>query len=448
MITRRDMLRAASLLGLTGVGAGLLALPSRSVSAADYRALVVIELDGGNDSHNLIVPTDAAYLDYEKSRTSVLALPKDSLVKLDKPSAGHSLGMHPALKNLAAAYNRERLSVIAGVGALIEPITVAQARDRVGRYPPGLMSHSDQRSFVQGSTVDASGWAGRGLERLSADLRHVRAAISMNNNGNLVQGQTTPVSKMGSGGNPWWGGTNILEDERSATQSINRMTNWQFTNEYQRIYAKTLASAYQDGIVFAKADQMIATPAENFGSSRLGESLRFLAKVLPYMRNTGMRRQVFFARHGGFDTHTTQRGSAEGTQDTLLSELDTALSALDQSLIRNGLGDQVLVLVISEFGRTLSPGSGGGSEHAWDNHWMLMGGAAKGGLVHGALPTLVSGGPDDFDRGSNGRFVPKISADQVGASVMQWLGLESSKFGLVFPNLANFKEKTLPILKV
>ena len=107
----------------------------------------------------------------------------------------------------------------------------------------------------------------------------------------------------------------------------------------------------------------------------------------------------------------------------------------------------MITLVVSEFGRTVRPGSGGGSEHAWGSHWMAVGGPVAGGTVVGSFPSLVLGGVDDGDSGKNGRLVPTTSSDQVGATAMQWLGLPASQVHDVFPHLVNFNNKTLPLLR-
>ena len=72
----------------------------------------------------------------------------------------------------------------------------------------------------------------------------------------------------------------------------------------------------------------------------------------------------------------------------------------------------------------------------------------QGGTMHGIFPSPVLGGVDDGDRNKNGRHVPTTSTDQVGATVMQWMGLDRSSFHDVFPNLANFSNKTIPLLRV
>ena len=71
-----------------------------------------------------------------------------------------------------------------------------------------------------------------------------------------------------------------------------------------------------------------------------------------------------------------------------------------------------------------------------------------GGTVIGEFPSLLLGGPDDCDPGKNGRIVPKISTDQVAATLMHWIGLEPSQFLDVFPWLVNFDQKTVPLLRV
>lgn len=107
----------------------------------------------------------------------------------------------------------------------------------------------------------------------------------------------------------------------------------------------------------------------------------------------------------------------------------------------------VVTLVMTEFGRTIRPGSGGGSEHAWGNHWFAVGGPVAGRSVVGRFPSLVLGSADDGDPGKNGRMVPTTSSDQVGATLMQWMGLQGSQFHDVFPNLVNFEQKTIPLLR-
>lgn len=443
---RRHFLRAA---GATATGLlGGLALPRLATAADDYRALVVIALNGGNDGNNCLVPTDGAYSDYQTSRAN-LALPKNSLLALDGTAAGHSFGVHPAMAEMRTLYNQRRLAFMSNVGPLIEPATGAQVLANSVKLPPFLMSHSDQTAIAQGWLVsdDTSGWAGRGLEALPANLRNAVAAVTSDTNRTLVMGKHSSVAFLPPGGTRYWGPADLAYPETPAAQSINRMARWQFANDYEAEYARTMGQAVADSTLFTKAFLAAGTPAGNFADTYLGNNLRSLASVLPVFRSIGLKRQVFLVSWGSFDTHANQRGADANTQDAQLAELSKALAAFDLSNQASGIDMNVTTLVMTEFGRTLRPGSGGGSEHAWGNHWFAFGGAVAGGNVLGSFPSMVLGGADDGDPNKNGRHVPSMSSDQVGATLMSWLGVQASQFGDVFPNLTNFQTKTVPLLR-
>jgi len=188
------------------------------------------------------------------------------------------------------------------------------------------------------------------------------------------------------------------------------------------------------------------TPAGEFPSEHLGNSLRSLASILPVFKSMGYRRQVFLIGWGGFDTHSDQLGSGPRTQDAQLDTLAKAVSAFDQSNVASGLGLDVTTFILSDFNRTLQPASGAGSDHAWGNHYFVMGGSVMGGQVLGQFPSLVLGGVDDFDLEAEGRFVPSTSSDQLGASLMRWMGLPADSLLSVFPHLANFQQKSIPLM--
>ena len=446
MISRRHFIAHSGLWGATSI-LGCSTLPTAAASS-DYRSLVVLYLNGGNDGNNLLVPTDGAYGDYETARSS-LALPKNSLVNLQGSAAGHTFGVHPSLANIAPLYNRRRLAFISNVGPLVEPATAAQVLSNSVRVPPFLLSHSDQQAIVQGWTAseDNSGWAGRGLEKLDSNLRTPLAAVTMDTNRTLVLGKASNVTFMPPGGTRNWGPVDIAYPERSAAQTLFTMARWQFGNAYEAEYARTMGGALSDSTRLVQAFQAAPNPSADFGMDYLGNNMRSLAAVLPIFKSQGLKRQVFLSHWGGFDTHSNQRGNTPGTQDSQFTTLAQVLSAFDATNVANGLDGNVITLVMSEFGRTLRPGSGGGSEHAWGSHWMLIGGPVIGGTVHGTFPTLALGGPDDGDGGRNGRLVPTISSDQVGATLMQWLGMDPAYHNEVFPNLVNFSRKTLPMIQ-
>jgi uncharacterized protein (DUF1501 family) len=453
MMDRRHFLASAASLAGLGAGAGLLStLPARSFAAGeDYRVLVVVFLNGGNDGHNVLVPTDAGYSDYQSARAN-LALPKASLASLPGSAGGRTFGLHPALAPLVSLYTQQRLAFIANVGPLVVPATAAQVRANAVEVPPFLLSHSDQVAIQQGWTVtdDMSGWGGRGLELLPSELRNPLAAVTTDNERTLVLGRHSAVSFMSNDGPRYWGAADLAYPERANVQAINRMANWQFANAYEAEYARTFGNAVTDSTLFTQALMQATAPAADFGTDtrgNLGQRLRAIASVLPFFRERGYRRQIFLINWGSFDTHANQRGSGEETQDAQLPIVAKALAAFDSTNRANGLDMSVVTAVMSDFGRTVRPGSGGGSEHAWGNHLLALGGPVAGGTVLGSFPSPVLGGADDGDLMNNGRHVPTIATDQLGATLMQWLGLQPSQLHEVFPNLVNFAQKTIPLIR-
>lgn len=443
---RRHFLRyagAAPVVSLLG-GTSLLA----SAAASDYRALVVVFLGGGNDGLNSLVPTDGAHGDYATARPE-LSLSKNVLTALAGASAGHTFGVHPALAPLASLYNQGRMAWIANVGPLVQPATARQVIERSVAVPSFLLSHSDQTMWQQGwlGDSDGSGWAGRALELLPTALRNELSAVTMNTDRTLVLGRNSPVSFMPAHAPRWWGPADLAQPQSAPAQALNRMARWQFANQYEAEYARTFGRSVLESTSITEAALASSAPAGDFGGDELSRNLRQLAALMPVFRRRGYKRQVFLVQWGSFDTHAAQRGTGATSQDAQLDTLARALAAFDQANVASGLDQSVVSLMMTDFGRTLRQASGGGSDHAWGNHWFAMGGPVAGGQVLGTFPTLTLGGPDDSDPGKGGRFVPTTSTDQVGATLAKWLGLPDDQLGAAFPNLANFSQKTINLLR-
>jgi uncharacterized protein (DUF1501 family) len=101
----------------------------------------------------------------------------------------------------------------------------------------------------------------------------------------------------------------------------------------------------------------------------------------------------------------------------------------------------VTSFTLSDFSRTFAPNTGGGSDHAWGSHHMVIGAAVHGGQIYGSVPTLALGGPDD--EGGQGRWIPTIAVDQYAATLAAWFGADAAGLASVLPNLAAFSPSTL-----
>ena len=144
----------------------------------------------------------------------------------------------------------------------------------------------------------------------------------------------------------------------------------------------------------------------------------------------GTSRQIFFCGINGFDTHANQLS----TQANLLADLDASLKAFYTATVELGVESAVTTFTHSDFGRTFQPTAGGGSDHAWGNHHLVMGGSVRGGSLYGQYPTLKVSGPDDAD--NEGRWVPTTSVSEFVYPLIRWFGATNP--GDVLPSLSNF----------
>jgi uncharacterized protein (DUF1501 family) len=447
---RREFLLGASAVSLTSIGAAL--LPLSQVAAADYKAVVIVNLAGGFDGNNVLIPIDGAYSDYSKARPS-LVLPKDSLLRLTGSHIGHTFALTPSIRPLYDLFERKRVAVVANVGALIQPTTIEQVRNRSVKLPPFLGSHSDQEQWIQGwmGDEDRSGWGGRAMDLLPAVMRTMQPLISVTNNYTALVSNSTPLSLADSNGNSNWGIANISDPSSSVTQRLEWATRLQSTNPYEAEFARSMRAAYLDSQEFAQGRLKGPVPTGEFPTttiSRLPRDLSFVAKHIGYSKAVGAQRQIYLVEDAGYDTHTGQleTGDTNPGLDRRLQVVAQSLAAFDKSVVDMGLDSQVLTLVISEFGRTLDPAAGAGSDHAWGNHWFAMGGAVNGGKVYGStFPTLQTGGPDDASlyNPKRGQWIPQFSSDQFVADAMRWMSLTAEQVVAAMPNLANFKNRTI-----
>jgi uncharacterized protein (DUF1501 family) len=177
-----------------------------------------------------------------------------------------------------------------------------------------------------------------------------------------------------------------------------------------------------------------ATLAARFSglTSNFSQQLLAIAKVIEARSTLGASRQVFLATLGSFDTHTNQLNE----QQTLLSQMDAGLTAFHGAMADIGAGKSVTSFTLSDFSRNFLPNTGGGTDHAWGSHPLVIGDAVNGGIVYGTMPTLELSGPDDAS--DLGRWIPTIAVDQFAATLASWFGADASALAAVLPNLSAF----------
>ncbi len=410
----------------------------------DYRALVCLFMFGGNDGNNTVIPTSTTeYNQYATGRTSVLALPRAQLLNLTVSNTpGRTFALHPAMAGLQGLFNQGHAAIVANSGPLLAPTSRSDYQARRVPIPPDLFSHSDQQAQWQSSISNGAprtGWGGRlgDLLQSSNGTNSSSTLISVSGN-NLFEVGTTLVSFKVSPGNHF--GFDFYQGATSSdplSQAITAQLAATSGNALDGAWNNVISRAIENQRVLSSA--LASAPAFKtvFPNSGLGSQLQMIAKLVSIRQALGLKRQVFFASLGGFDTHgETQLQD----QQELLGDVSASLTALYSATAEIGADSLVTSFTASDFNRTF-PSNGRGSDHAWGNHHFVVGGAVKGGAMYGTFPTLVRGGPDDTDTG--GLWIPTTSVDQYSATLASWFGVSAADMPTIFPNLGNFTSPNL-----
>jgi uncharacterized protein (DUF1501 family) len=448
--TRRDFIRLACCSAATAsMVSGLSKFGLVSALAqgtADYKALVCIFLFGGNDANNMIVPIDTAgYANYQTIRAN-LALSQASLLPLQIGSQAN-FGLHPSAPELQALFNTNKsLAVLANVGTLVQP-TNRQNYQKFQNLPQNLFSHSDQQNQWQTTQLKGmpnAGWAGKVADKIAPAFNNgalFPPILSVAGNTIFSTGDVTRPFTMSAGSTPGAQGFDASAAAQARFLALQQLLTFDTGVSLVQAASSVTGQAIQEGVVLANALKNIPTIQTVFPAKNgLASQLKQVAQVIAARSALNIHRQIFFCSIGGFDTHSDQLG----TQAALLTQLSQAMSAFYQSTQELGVASNVTTFTLSEFSRTLQPGSNAGTDHAWGGHQMILGGAVKGNSMYGAFPTLALGGPDDT--GSNGRWIPSISVDQYAATLASWFGVASTDLPAIFPNLANFTTANLGFL--
>ncbi|MCU0774566.1 MAG: DUF1501 domain-containing protein [Ideonella sp.] len=459
---RRLFLRRGAALAAAVGGAGLapLLLAPRTAHAADYKALVCVFLYGGNDGLNTIVPTDATRHGQYSAVRGGLALPRSSLVDL----AGSSYGVHPSLAALEPLWRAGRVAALMNVGPLVAPLTKAEFRSappNSALLPDNLYSHSDQQVLWETASGDAftrTGWGGRASDVLAT----LNPVISVGGNGRFGNAlQRTPLVLPGPGSTFGVHGLQPQDLGWAPVAARKAAMDALFAAPQDAALAEVYAQMQREALtVSARLGGLVQRQVAVGGGAidtafaplvggdgrigtDLGRQLFQIAKLIEGNATVQGNRQIFFAQIDGFDTHGNQAVTAApttGTHARLLLEVGNAIAAFDRAMQALGMGDAVTLFTHSDFGRTFKPNNSNGTDHAWGNEHLIVGGAVRGG-VYGRFPELVLGGPDDVGVDSweqQGRWIPGTSVDQYVATLLGWFGATDAQLDAIVPNLRNF----------
>lgn len=374
------------------LGTSAASAATQVMTGKDTRILVLLQLAGGNDGLNTVVPyADDAYF---KARPQI-HVPASKVLRLTD-----DIGFHPSLRSMRTLYDEGCLGLIQGVG-----------------YPNPNRSHfRSMEIWATGSDSDRviqEGWIGRYFDSCCEGAQPTEG-ISLTRE--LPQIFASPTPKVVSFANPEefrtdeslaWDG-----DERMDGNSIGALSGGMTMISSEENHAEFLRRTALDAQVSADQIQRILKNTKHKGEypgTRLGQSLRTVARLIA----GGMTTRVYYVSHGGFDTHANQTG----THERLLKELDEAMAAFARDLRAQGNFERVLLMTFSEFGRRVKENASGGTDHGAAAPLFVLGGDVKAG-IHGKHPSLVNL--------RNGDLVHETDFRSVYATVLErWLGVKS-----------------------
>ncbi len=521
---RRKFLQWMGVTAGVGASSGLMAkldalnfaMNTTGKRGTDYKALVCIELNGGNDSYNMLMPRDSMnsgsrYDTYLQSRGGLIsngigfAYPFNDMLPISAPSGANQsagqYGLNPAFfdhpsqpglpdtPGIQSLFNQQKLSFIANVGTLVEPITKNEYENDLKPKPPLVGSHFQQANQWATGRMEAEfplGWGGAITERLiptGSDNTILPPLVSLSGNnlfqtgGSISGGLTNPYTIKSGGAVPlqsYFG--NAGDARRNALNALLTNTS---DNKFVGSFGEVLSNAsnraigintavnqgagstatgdgwgrintpYQADSVFDPVNNRYPVPrltldGQDYSNDLLAR-IRMIARLIKASRvsdagiNAG--RQVFYVSLPGFDTHDGQKTN----HPLLMAKLSQAVGYFMQAMEEIGAEDEVTLFTTSEFARTLTP-NGNGTDHAWGGVQFIAGGAVNGGRVFGKYPKLEIDADDDTDQNwsfSRGQQIPTTSVDQMMATLAKWMGVGDNDLDSIFPNLNNFATRDL-----
>jgi len=373
---------AANADDLFGAALAQPALPGLPGGAND-RVLIVVNLQGGNDGLNTVVPHGMPA--YYKYRPTLGIAPNDVL-RIDA-----TIGLNPALASLKGMFDRGQVAIVQGAG-----------------YPDPDHSHFRSTEIWQTAEPEhygGTGWVGRFLDESDLPATNLFNAVALAPVlPEVMIGRRIDVPAIGAL-HAYGLSSDGDAGERATFTSLVRDDRVPFSSPYLATVA-TIEDHAQRGS--EELPKLVAgyAPSGAYPATGLGRSLALAAQIVGSRLGT----RVVYVQHGSFDTHAAQKP----TQDRLLRELGDALKAFYDDLAAHGNDKRVLTMTFSEFGRRLAENGSRGTDHGEAAPMFLIGGGLKGG-VYGSHPSL--------DRLDNGDATFTVDFRNVYATVIEkWFG--------------------------
>ena len=389
--------------------------------SANGKVLVIIQLNGGNDGLNMVVPLDQ-YSNLSKARSNIL-LSEESVLKLKNTT---KTGLHPKMTGAQRLFDNNKMSIVQSVG-----------------YPQPNFSHFRSMDIWMSASdsdkVLTTGWMGRYLDKRYPKFPEDYPNANMKDPLAIQIGPLVSLAFMGPNTNMGMAVTNpesfynLLDNASGnvpSTPAGDELAYIRLLAQQTNEYADVIKEAASKG-----TNKSTKYPTGGRGSN-LAEQLKIVARLI----HGGLQTPVYMVSLGGFDTHSAQVDTSdtkEGFHATLLSQLSASMEAFQDDLELLGISDRVVGMTFSEFGRRVQSNGSTGTDHGAAAPLMVFGDAVQPGII-GNNPRIPSATT------VNDNVPMQFDFRQVYGSILQdWFELPSSEVKSLLGDDFN----TLPIFK-
>ena len=366
------------------------------------RNLVVVYLSGGNDSLSTVVP----YRDpFYASRRPTLAIPAANVLQIGRDSSSVELGLHPRLTGLKSIFDAGRLAVIQRTGY------ANQSRSHFTGF--------DIWGTANTNTTSGTGWLGRYLDQLQAPVDPLVAWNTQRETPRPLMADKVGVPAITSPA------AYAFSSPNTGTEATFERTAQSRISSHIPVDVPHLAfvnSTTQAALGTLDRVATVATyrPTLTYPNNGFAQALQAVAGAM----NKQIGTKVFWVQTGGFDTHAAQ-GANAGSYFNLMATLGDGLKAFYDDLNAQGMLNNTVVLVYSEFGRRISENGSQGTDHGAGANMMVLGGLVRGG-IYGTAPNLNLDPANPTLENSAGDVKWETDFRSVYAKILDnWLGTNS-----------------------
>lgn len=363
---------------MTAALSGLSSIPG----VPDERILVVVQLSGGNDGLNTIVPFSMP--EYYRARPGI-GIPEKDVLKLGQ---GEGVGLHPQMAAMKSLFDDGLVGIVQGVG-----------------YPNPNRSHFKSMDIWQtaDTTATGDGWLGKYFDSECCGYGKGESGTPEPAHDNsagppgIAVGRSAPLAMQGRQIKPVafesadlfrWSGQDAERALREPYDQLNRRgdAGADRADSNASFLMRTALDAQVSSDLIRKA--VAQRPAVQYPGSELGRQLAMVSSMI----KAGLKTRVYYVQQGGFDTHAGQ-GGAQGRHGQLLSQFSGALRAFYTDLRQQGNDARVLTMTFSEFGRRVGQNASAGTDHGTAAPMLLAGPMVKPGVLseHPSLKNLDEG---------------------------------------------------------